>query len=51
MNRTVKEATTKAFHYPNHDALRAHVLAFIQAYNFAKHLKGNCSTPPGAEEL
>ncbi len=39
MNRTVKEATIKAFHYPNLDALRAHVLAFIQAYNFAKHLK------------
>jgi transposase InsO family protein len=39
MNRTVKEATIKAFHYPNLDALKAHVLAFIRAYNFAKHLK------------
>ncbi len=39
MNRTVKDATIKAFHYPDLEALKAHVLAFIQAYNFAKHLK------------
>jgi hypothetical protein len=39
MNRTVKDATIKAFHYPSLDVLRAHVLAFIAAYNFAKHLK------------
>ncbi len=39
MNRTVKEATTKVFHYPDLEALRAHVLAFIRAYNLAKHLK------------
>jgi transposase InsO family protein len=39
MNRTVKEATVKAFHYPDLDALEAHVLAFVTAYNFAKHLK------------
>jgi transposase-like protein len=39
MNRTVKEATIKAFHYPDLEALRAHVLAFVTAYNFAKHPK------------
>jgi transposase InsO family protein len=39
MNRTVKDATIKAFHYPDLAALRAHVLAFVTAYNFAKHLK------------
>ena len=39
MNRTVKEATVKTFHYPDLDALKAHVLAFVRAYNFAKHLK------------
>jgi transposase InsO family protein len=39
MNRTVKEATIKAFHYPDLEALKAHVLAFVTAYNFAKHLK------------
>jgi transposase InsO family protein len=39
MNRTVKDATIKAFHYPDFNALKAHVLAFVTAYNFAKHLK------------
>jgi transposase InsO family protein len=39
MNRTVKEATIKAFHYPGLEALKAHVLAFVTAYNFGKHLK------------
>ena len=39
MNRTVKEATVKAFHYPDFEALKAQVPAFVAAYNFAKHLK------------
>ena len=39
MNRTVKDATIKAFHYPDLENLKAHVLAFISAHNFAKHLK------------
>jgi transposase InsO family protein len=39
MNRTVEDATIKAFHYPDLEALKAHVLAFVRAYNFAKHLK------------
>jgi transposase-like protein len=39
MNRTVKEATTKLFHYTTTENLRDHVLAFVSAYNFAKHLK------------
>jgi hypothetical protein len=39
MNRTVKDATIKAFHYPDLESLKAHVLAFVSAYNFAKHLK------------
>lgn len=39
MNRTIKEATIKAFHYPDLESLRAHVLAFVCAFNFAKHLK------------
>jgi transposase InsO family protein len=39
MNRTVKEATVKVFPYPDLEALKAHVLAFVCAYNFAKHLK------------
>jgi hypothetical protein len=39
MNRTVKDATVKVFHYPDLESLKAHVLAFVTAYNFAKHLK------------
>ena len=39
MNRTTKEATIKAFHYPDRQSLKAHVLAFVCAFNFAKHLK------------
>ena len=29
MNRTIKEATIKAFHYPDLESLKAHVLAFV----------------------
>ena len=39
MNRTIKDATVKDFHYENLESLKAHVLAFVTAYNFAKHLK------------
>ncbi len=46
MNRTVKEATIKAFHYPDLDSLKTHVLAFVSAYNFAKHLKASGGRHP-----
>ena len=39
MNRTIKDATVKVFHYDDLHSLKAHVLAFVTAYNFAKHLK------------
>jgi hypothetical protein len=39
LNRSMKDATTKAFHYPGLGALAAHVLAFVRACNFAKQLK------------
>jgi len=38
MNRTIKDATVKVFHYDDLESLKAHVLAFVTAYNFAKHL-------------
>ena len=38
MNRTVKAATIKAFHYPDLESLRAQVFAFVLACNFAKRL-------------
>jgi len=39
MNRTVKDATLKVFHYDTIQSLKAHVIAFVTAYNFSKHLK------------
>ena len=39
MNRTIKDATVKRFHYENHDQLRTHLADFLAAYNFARRLK------------
>lgn len=39
MNRTVKEATIKRFHYETNDQLNEHLQRFLRAYNFAKRLK------------
>jgi len=39
MNRTLKEATVQRYHYGTHAQLKAHVHAFLMAYNFAKRLK------------
>jgi transposase InsO family protein len=39
MNRTIKDATVKRFHYDSHDQLRAHLRDFLAAYNFARRLK------------
>src|SRR3984885_14782626 len=39
MNRTLKDATIKTYHYDDLENLKAHVMAFVTAYNFAKHLK------------
>ena len=39
MNRTIKDATVKRFHYDSHDQLRGHLKDFIDAYNFGRRLK------------
>jgi transposase InsO family protein len=39
MNRTIKEATVKRFHYGSHEQLRLHLADFLAAYNFARRLK------------
>jgi hypothetical protein len=39
MNRTLKEATVKQYHYGSHDQLKQHLHAFVMAYNFAERLK------------
>ena len=39
INRTIKEATGKRYHYDSHDELRVHLANFVDAYNFARRLK------------
>ncbi len=39
MNRIIKEATVKRYHYQSHDQLKQHLFTFMMAYNFAKRLK------------
>jgi transposase InsO family protein len=39
MNRTLKDATVKKYHYQSHHHLKEHLQAFLMAYNFAKRLK------------
>ena len=39
MNRTIKQATVKRYHYENHDQLRRHLADFLDAYNFGLRLK------------
>ena len=39
MNRTLKEATVKRYHYETHDQLRTHLGDFVNAHNFARRLK------------
>ncbi len=39
MNRTLKDATVKRYHYETHQHLKEHLYAFLMAYNFAKRLK------------
>ena len=39
MNRTIKDATVRRYHYESHDQLRQHLADFVTAYNFARRLK------------
>jgi len=39
LNRTIKEATVKRFHYDSHEQLRTHLNDFMAAYNFGRRLK------------
>ncbi len=39
MNRIIKDATVKRYHYDSHDQLRSHLTDFLDAYNFARRLK------------
>jgi transposase InsO family protein len=39
MNRTIKDAPVRRYHYEGHDQLRAHLQLFLDAYNYARRLK------------
>ena len=39
MNRTLKDATVRRYHYDSHDQLRQHLQLFVDAYNYARRLK------------
>jgi transposase InsO family protein len=39
MNRTIKDATVKRYHYQSHVQLRQHLADFVAAYHFARRLK------------
>ncbi|MCO6415043.1 integrase core domain-containing protein, partial [Siccirubricoccus sp. KC 17139] len=39
MNRALKEATVRRYHYGSHDELRSHLVLFLNAYNYARRLK------------
>ena len=39
INRTIKEATVKCYHYDSHRQLEIHLADFIAAHNFARRLK------------
>ena len=39
MNRTIKDATVKRYHYDGHQQLAAHLELFLDAYNHARRLK------------
>jgi transposase InsO family protein len=39
MNRTIKDATVRLYHYESHDQLRQHLADFVMAYNFGRRLK------------
>ena len=48
MNRTIKEATVKRYHYDRHEQLESHLADFINAYNYGRRLKTlNGLTPYG----
>jgi len=45
MNRTIKDATVKRYHYDSHDQLVRHLDDFVAAYNFGRqrtHTRKRC---------
>jgi transposase InsO family protein len=48
MNRTIKEATIKVFHYPCLESLKAHVLAFVTPLQLYKAICAAWTKEPEA---
>ena len=46
MNRTIKEATVKRYHYDHHDQLRRHLADFLDAYNSLDGSKPSTASRP-----
>lgn len=46
MNRTIKEATVKRYHYDSHAQLTVHLYDFIDAYNYGRRQKTLCGLTP-----
>jgi hypothetical protein len=46
MNRAIKEATVRMFHYVSAEELKRHLHAFLLAYNCARRLKTLKSRTP-----
>jgi transposase InsO family protein len=45
MNRTIKEATVKRYHYDSHQQLDTHLTDFISAYNFGRRRRPSKASP------
>ena len=39
MNRTIKDATVKRYHYESHQQFKSHLTDFVNAYNYGRRLK------------
>ena len=46
MNRTIKEATVKRFHYESHDQLRTHLADFMAAYTLPAGSRRSADSHP-----
>ncbi len=46
MNCTIKDATTKRYHYDGHEQRRTHFELFLDAYNHARRLRPSRGSHP-----
>ncbi len=46
MNRTIKEATVKRYHYDDYDQLPRHLNDFVDSYNFGRRVKTSKGLTP-----